>query len=231
MAVQSPAAPVMRSNCVASAAVSVRADIEIDAGPEFVTVDVWVCVGPASMSSAPKASAPGLGVSSVCVPVRRVTFAAAARVSVQGPAPGSGGLGACCVPESTGAGTVAGIGSGVGAGAGTATSVPVPVSATVRSAAFEAIVSVAAFAPVEVGSKRTRSVTGLSDGQRRGGLAVGGIVGQALELRRVPDSVRPDSVTGSVPEFVSVEVWPAVGPSSMSRDPNASAAGLGVSSV
>ena len=41
----------------------------------------------------------------------------------------------------------------------------------------------------------------------------------------------PTSVTVSVPEFVIVEVCAAVAPSLMSREPNASVAGLRVSSV
>ena len=46
-----------------------------------------------------------------------------------------------------------------------------------------------------------------------------------------PASVIAVSVTGSVPLLVIVEVWLAVGPSSMSRSPNASATGLRESSV
>src|SRR3954454_22244315 len=106
--------------------------------------------------------------------------------------------------------------------------VPVPSTATLTSAAFECTVTFPDFAPVEDGSNAMRSlqfwpaVSGLFAPQS-----------SALPVRRVKcvGTSTLETVTGSDPEFVIVEVCEALPPSSMSFEPNESDAGAGDSSV
>ena len=109
--------------------------------------------------------------------------------------------------------------------------VPSPVSATVIAGAFEVTVSVATLPPTVVGSKRSRSAQ-VSPGSS----TVVGAQSPVTPVSRAkwpasPVSARPVKVTVSVPEFVTVEVWEAVAPSSMSRPPKAMATGSRDSSV
>src|SRR5262249_4521542 len=104
--------------------------------------------------------------------------------------------------------------------------VPLPVRSTTRSGAFDDTVTVADFAPVATGSKRTRTVH-VAPAARTVPIPQSATSpdSNSKSDASVPRSVTAVSVAGAVPVFDTVVECDVVGPSSMSWPPNATGSG------
>ena len=104
--------------------------------------------------------------------------------------------------------------------------------ATVTSGAFEVTVIVADFDPTVEGSERARSLHVSPIASVVVSVqSLGWPVSRSKCAASAPPSETPVKVTEALPEFVTVDSCAAVGPSSMSREPNVRLVGLRLSAV